>query len=124
MRMPLLAGAGGKALLSQLTDSELDDILSKNKLKKFTPNSCSNKKNYKVMVKKVRYNGVAVDREEYIEGIRAIAVPLMLNRSDVQAAIWTVGLKRQIKDGDISRYSVYLKKISKEIETKLTSEWD
>ena len=124
MRMPLLAGAGGKALLSQLTDSELDDILSKNKLKKFTPNYCSNKKNYKVMVKKVRYNGVAVDREEYIEGIRAIAVPLMLNRSDVQAAIWTVGLKRQIKDGDISRYSVYLKKISKEIETKLTSEWD
>ena len=121
MRMPLLAGAGGKAILSQLPDSEVDDILSKNKLKKFTPNSCKNKKNYKEMVKKVRDDGVAVDREEYIEGIRAIAVPLIINRNGVRAAIWTVGLKRQINDNDISQYSDYLKQIAKEIESRLTS---
>lgn len=123
MRMPLLAGAGGKALLSQLADSELDDILSKNKLKNFTPNSCKNKKKFKEIVKRVRYDGVAVDLEEYIEGVRAIAVPLIINRSGVQAAIWTVGLKRQIKDSVISKYSEYLKQIAKKIETRLTSGW-
>lgn len=123
MRMPLLAGAGGKALLSQLPDSELADILSKNKLKKFTPNSCTNKNNYKEMVKRVRNDGVAVDEEEYIEGIRAIAVPLITSRRDSQAAIWAVGLKRQIEDGVISKYLKYLKQIAKEIETRLTSGW-
>lgn len=124
MRIPLLAGAGGRALLSQLPDSELDNILSKNKLEKFTPYSCKSKKKFKKMIKAVRYDGVAVDREEYIEGIRAIAVPLIINRNGLYAAIWTVGLKRQIKDGIISQYSKYLKKIAKEIERKLTSGWD
>ena len=80
MRMPLLAGAGGKALLSQLPDSELEDILSKNKLKKFTPNSCTNKKNYKEMIKRVRNDGVAVDLEEYIEGTILEKTDLLLKR--------------------------------------------
>ena len=38
--------------------------------------------------------GVAVDREEYIEGIVALAVPLDTGRGDFQAAVWAVGLRR------------------------------
>ena len=121
MRLPLLTGAGGKALLSQLSDAELDEILSKNKLKKHTPNACTNKNTYKKIIKKVRNEGVAVDREEYIEGIRALAVPLYTNRNGIQAAIWAVGLKRQIKEESISKYSRYLIQIANEIETKLNS---
>ena len=36
MRIPLLAGAGGRVLLAQMPDDEVDDILSKNKIKKST----------------------------------------------------------------------------------------
>ena len=43
MRIPLLAGSGGKALLSQLPEDEIDKILSKNKLRKFTAFSCTDK---------------------------------------------------------------------------------
>ena len=35
MRIQLLAGAGGKVLLAQLSDAEVDDILSKNELNLF-----------------------------------------------------------------------------------------
>lgn len=121
MQMPLLAGAGGKALLAQMTDTEVDDILSKNKLEKFTPNACVNKKKYKAIIRNVRRDGIAIDMEEYIEGIRAFAVPLTVYKNDDQAAIWAVGLKRQIKERNMQRTAAYLKKIAREIEIRLAS---
>lgn len=120
MKIPLLAGAGGRAFLAQLPDDEVEDILSKNDLRKFTPNACVNKKTYKKMVKKTRTDGIAVDMEEYIEGIRAFALPLDISRSDSQLALWVVGLKRQINDETIPRYSKLLKKIAREIEIRLS----
>ena len=121
MRIPLLAGAGGRAFLSQLPDTEVDDILSKNDLRRFTPNACVNKKKYIEMISEVRTDGIAIDMEEYIEGIRAFAIPLNINRPNTQVALWVVGLKRQISDETIPRYSTYLKKIAQEIEIKLSS---
>ncbi len=119
MRIPLLAGAGGKVLLSQLPDAEVDTILSGNKLKKFTPSSCANRRGYREIIKKVRQEGFAVDDEEYIEGVRAFAVPLRLNRDSLQAAIWVVGLKSQIKDEVLPSYKSMLKEIAEKIEDRL-----
>jgi DNA-binding IclR family transcriptional regulator len=122
MRIPLLAGAAGKVLLAQMSDAEVDEILTKNKLEKFTPNSCVNKNKYRAMIKRARREGIAIDMEEYIEGIRAFAVPLNIFRANTQVAIWAIGLKRQIKKEDIPLYADYLKKIVAEIETRLKLE--
>jgi IclR family KDG regulon transcriptional repressor len=121
MRIPLLAGAGGKALLSQLPEDEVDEILSTNKLNKFTPFSCTNKRNYKAIIQKTRVEGIAFDMEEYIEGIRALAVPLNINIGNSPAAIWAVGLRIQVKDEVIPQYSEYLKKIAAEIEIRFST---
>lgn len=122
MRIPLLAGAGGKAFLAHLSDAEVDGILAKHKLKKFTPHSCVNKTRFKEMVRQTRRDGIAIDMEEYIEGIRGFAVPLNIHRANTQAVIWAVGLKRQIDGEVIARHCEYLKKIAREIEIRLTSE--
>jgi DNA-binding IclR family transcriptional regulator len=118
MQIPLLAGAGGKALLSQLADPDVDAILSKNKLKRFTPFSDTNARAYKASVQKTREEGIALDMEEYLEGIRAFAVPLNLHREDLVAAIWAVGLKDQIKDELIDSLSVFLRGIGRKIEAR------
>ena len=122
MRLPLLAGAGGKALLSQLPYEEIDKILSDNKLKKYTPFSCTSKRQYMEMIKEARQQRFAIDDEEYIEGIRALAVPLTLNSGHVNAAIWIVGLKSQIKDEVIPLYRSVLKEIAEKIETRFSLE--
>jgi IclR family KDG regulon transcriptional repressor len=121
MRIPVFAGAAGKVLLAQLSDAELDDILAKNDLQKFTPNSCVNKKKYKEMLIKARTEGVAIDMEEYIEGIRGFGIPLNINSANTQIAIWAVGLRRQISVQEIPRYSKYLKQIAREIGIRLAS---
>lgn len=121
MRLPLLSGAAGRVLLAQLSDEEVDALLANNELQKFTPNSCVNKKEYKKLVIKARKEGIAVDREEYIEGIRAFAVPIHTNRTDTQIALWAVGFKQQITDGDIPKLSEYFKGLSKQVESELSS---
>lgn len=122
MRLPLLAGAGGKAMLSRMPDPEVNRILSKNGLQRYTRYSVVDKAKYKKMLNKARQEGFAVDREEYIEGIRALAVPLNINRGTSQFAIWAVGLKSQIADEVIVRYSELLKKYAGEIEIRLASD--
>lgn len=122
MRIPLLGGASGRVLLAQLSDTEVDKILSKNKLEQFTPHSCVNKNRYLAMIKQARKDGIAIDMEEYIEGIRGLAVPLKIQRANTQVAIWAVGLKRQITDDIIPRYSNYLKNIAAQIEIRFSSD--
>jgi IclR family KDG regulon transcriptional repressor len=122
MRLPLLAGAGGKAILCQMSENEIDRILSKNKLRQFTRFSSVDKNSYKKMLKRTREKGIAFDKEEYIEGIRALAVPLNINRGTSQFAIWAVGLKKQIANEVIGTYSKLLKNIAREIEIRLSGE--
>ena len=122
MRLPLLAGAGGKAMLCQMSDDEIDRILSENVLRRFTRYSSIDKTKYKNMLKKARREGIAFDKEEYIEGIRALAVPLKIDNGNPQFAIWAVGLKGQIKNEVIGTYAELLTKSAKEIEIRLSSE--
>jgi len=122
MRLPLLAGAGGKAMLSRMTDQEIDRILSKKSLQRYTRYTIVDKIKYKKMLNRTRQDGFAVDKEEYIEGIRALAVPLKINRGSSQFAIWAVGLKRQVADEVIDTYSGLLKKFAGEIDIRLAGD--
>jgi IclR family KDG regulon transcriptional repressor len=109
MRLPLLAGAGGKALLAQLPDAEIDQILASNELRKLTPLTCVDKNEYRRSVMHVREEGVALDMGEYIEGVVAFAVPLKTQRNGLQAAIWAVGLKRQVAEETVPEVAAFLK---------------
>jgi IclR family transcriptional regulator, KDG regulon repressor len=120
MKIPLIAGAGGKVLLSQLPEVQVKDILSKSTLPKFTPSTCTNLKKLNQMINKARLERFALDDEEYIEGIRALAIPLDIGRPAMQAAIWVVGLKSQVTDEKISEYKDLLKKIGARIEAQFS----
>ena len=118
--IPLFAGAAGMVLVSQLPDSEIDAVLRENPLKKFTPRTCIDPKAYKEAVQKVRVEGIALDREEYLEGIIALAVPIKTHRKNLQAALWAVGLKWQIPDLMIAEISELLKNAARDIEVRFS----
>lgn len=119
MQMPILAGAGIKAMLSQLSDEELDGILARSELKRYTPYSIVDKAVYREEIRDVRRQGIAYDREEYIEGMVAFAIPITANSRDLQAAVWAVGLTRQVPDPSIPELTQLLKGVSEEINYRL-----
>jgi IclR family KDG regulon transcriptional repressor len=119
MKMPILAGAGIKATLSQLSDEEIDEILAKTELKKYTPYSITDKSIYKAEILEVRKQGIAYDREEYIEGMVAFAIPIKANVRKLQASIWAVGMTRQVPGDSIPEITEFLKGVAKEINYRL-----
>jgi len=67
----------------------------------------------------VRKQGIAYDREEDIEGMVAFAIPIKANSRDLQAAIWAVGLTRQVSNSSIQELTDLLKGICEEINYRL-----
>ncbi len=122
MRIPLLAGATGKIFLAQMPDQDVDLILKRLPLKKYTPNTCVDVERYKHLIAEVRKEGVGIDKEEYIEGIRALAVPIHIPGRNLLAGMWVVGLANQIKDEKIPFYSKLLKHMAKEVEGHLSTQ--
>jgi IclR family KDG regulon transcriptional repressor len=118
-QMPVLAGAGIKAMLSQLSDAEIDEILVRTDLKQYTINSIVDKTMYKEEILEVRKQGIAYDREEYIEGMVAFGIPIRANGRGVQAAIWAVGLTSQVSSAFIPEITWLLKVIREEIDYRL-----
>jgi len=119
MKMPILAGAGIKAMLSQLSDEVIDDILTRTELKRYTPYSIVDKAVYKEEILEVRKRGIAYDMGEYIEGMVGFAVPINACGKDVQVAIWAAGLRSQITDSSRQWLIESLIKISEEINCRL-----
>ena len=119
LQMPVLAGAGIKAMLAQLDQAQVNALVADAQLKKFTPNSIVNKGAYIQEIDRVRQEGIAFDREEYIEGLVAVGVPVKTVDPNIQAAVWAVGLSRQASPEVLPDLNGLLKSIGKEINQRL-----
>jgi DNA-binding IclR family transcriptional regulator len=120
MKIPIFAGVAGKALLSQLPETDMDRILSENRPKRYTPRTITEKAVYKKEILNVKKTGIAYDREEYIEGLVAVAVPLQTYREDLQAAIWAVGLKQEFREDTLRRITKFLSNMVEEINYRFS----
>lgn len=120
MATPILAGAVGKIILSRLDDDRIEKILARNPIKRYTPFSYISKEEYWAAIRKARRDGYAFSNQEYIEGIRALAVPLTNYKGNLMTAIYVLGLNSQIRDEDIDEYAMLLKQIAKSIDERLS----
>ena len=69
---------------------------------------------------RIKKTGIAYDREEYIEGLIAVAVPLQTYREDLQATIWSVGLKQEFREDVMMRFTKFLSNTVKEINYRFS----
>ena len=120
MKIPIFAGVAGKALLSQLPEEDIDEILAKSTPKRCTPSTIIDKEVYKKEILSVKKTGIAYDWEEYIEGLMAVAVPIRTYRENLQAAIWAVGLKQEFREDAMMRITKSLSTIVEEIHNRFS----
>jgi DNA-binding IclR family transcriptional regulator len=88
--IPLLAGAVGKVFLAQQPEDQVIKIISEHGLARFTKRSIVRKADYLAELDTVRRQGYALDNEEYLPGVKAVAVALG-NQRGLPLAIWVVG---------------------------------
>jgi IclR family KDG regulon transcriptional repressor len=117
-RLPILAGAIGKIFLSQLEERKAKEIVEKMGLKRYTLKSVVDPKKLLKEVEEVKRKGYAIDDEEYIPGVRAIAAPIQ-TASLPPAAIWVVGFTSGLNDQKMEKVILEIQKTAQEINHSL-----
>ena len=95
--MSLFAGAVGKVFLASMEEKQSQKIIRSKGLTRFTKNSIVDPELYYQELKRVRKKGYAVDDEEYILGVRAVASPIV-GLGQLMSAIWVVGFKASLNE--------------------------
>lgn len=105
--LPILAGAAGKVCLSAMRDNEIEGLLSRKGLRRYTENSFTNKNLFLNEIEEARRTGYAVDLEEFIKGIRAVAA-LIRSRGEPVAAVWVAGFTSSMNDRKMTKIARHL----------------
>jgi len=95
--IPLVAGAVGKVFLASMDEAQAAGIIESKGLPRFTANTIVDATLYFKELVQVRQKGYAVDDEEYILGVWAVASPLT-GLGQLRSAIWAVGFKASLDE--------------------------
>jgi DNA-binding IclR family transcriptional regulator len=117
-RLPLLAGATGKVFLSQLEEKRTKEIIQKMGLVEYTSKTVVDPKKFLKEIKETKNRKYAMDDEEYLLGVRAIAAPIETT-SLPPAAIWVVGFTSSLNDQKKEKVITEIKKTTHEISQLL-----
>jgi len=90
-RLPAYAHSLGRALLSTLSDEDLDHYLNSVELKRLTPYTTVSKTALRKLVRQVRKDGYCISVSELVDGFAGVAIPLY-NHSGLPVAGLSVSM--------------------------------
>lgn len=96
-KMSLSAGAIGKLFLAFMEENRALQYLKTKGLTRYTENTITDLEKYLTEIEQVREKGYAVDREEYLQEVRAVAA-IIKPQGTFLAAVWVVGFSSSLTD--------------------------
>lgn len=100
-RHPAYCTAVGKAMMAELPESELEEILEQTELKPITPRTITSAEVLKKELKLIRGRGYAVDDEEIEEGVRCVAAAVRDHSGRTVAAVSVSGPSFRLTESKI-----------------------
>lgn len=89
--------ASGKAILSTMSDSEIEVIVDRHGLPKATENTITDRETLFEEIQQIRQTGVAFNREESAKGVHAVGVPVILENDTAMGAFTIAGPAHRLK---------------------------
>ena len=90
-RIYLHNAALGKVILAHFPEERVDSILDRHGMPQTTPKTTTDRNALFAELAEIREEGVAYDREERLEGLRCVAVPIVSREGGVEGAISVSG---------------------------------
>jgi len=81
----------GKAILSELPQDDVEDVIDRHGLARQTPNTITDRQELLEELERIRKQGVAYDREEILEGMQCIATSVITQEGDLLGAVSVTG---------------------------------
>lgn len=123
-QVPIFAGAAGRIFLAFHERAMVEELVRGSGLPRYTDNSITDPDEYLKELEKVRQEGVALDREEYIRDVRAVAAPIFHGtkmRKRIVAGVWVVGLSSSFSLEKMDRAVGLVKDATAEISRVISS---
>jgi IclR family KDG regulon transcriptional repressor len=117
-RVPLLAGAIGKAFLAFMEESQAASLIPTLGLRRYTENSITDPDLYMKRVGEARAAGYGLDDEEYIQGVRAVAAVIQ-NSGPQTSAVWVVGFTPSMSAEKLPGIAMETKRAAEAISQKI-----
>lgn len=101
-RVPHSAGVFGKIFHAAMDEQTLRRLLASKPLHPYTPQTIVDPSEYRQELERVRATGVAEEYEEYLDGVRAMGVPIANREGQVIAALIVTGFSRHLDDAKMA----------------------
>jgi len=101
-RLPLDAGCFGKLFMATLDPAALQELLARRPPRAYTPRTLTGPDEVCAELARVRAQGYAVDDQEYLEDVWAVAAPIAVRRR-LLAAVAIIGIARRMDAGRRAR---------------------
>lgn len=96
-RIPLHAASAGKAILAELPESELFEILEQMGLKSVTEYTITDRDELLIELEEIRERGYSFNREESLQGTHAVGVAICGPNGDVIGGLSVTGPSHRLK---------------------------
>ena len=117
--LPVHASAGGKILLSELTENLRDDILDRTDFFKMTERTIITKEVFLEELNRVRQKGYALDFFESLDYTCCIGVPVRGKDGEILAALSFSGIAGVKEEQELTAYLPELKEAAETIRARL-----
>lgn len=107
--------AGGKAILANMPESRIQEILDDHALESKTKNTITSKQELRSELKEIRETGVAVSQGENIKRVNAIAAAIVDNHDTLYGSISISGPSTRIEASTESEIANMIKETTKEL---------
>ncbi len=114
--------AQGKALISQLPEGRLIELFRGRDFAQFTPRTISSFSALKTHLHNVREQGYAVNDEEQVLGVRAVAAPVFDPAGSVVAAVTVRGSTRDIPSYRVEQLGNELIRIADDVSRDMSGD--
>jgi len=118
-RSPMHCTGVGKALMSGMTDEDVDRLIETRGLKAHTRHTTTDPKQLKRELEAVRSRGIALDNEELDLGVKCVAAPIKDRAGTVVAAISLSGPAQRFTAAAIRGFEKEIKQAVMEISRTL-----
>lgn len=118
-RLPFNAGAFGCIFGAAMSDARVRQLIKRRGLHAFTKKTITRAADFRRALAETRRRGFAIDREEYLEGVRAVAAPVNDDEGVVVAAVCLVGLSGRMTDSRLENLASQVQVCAEMISQKL-----
>jgi len=118
-RSPIHASGVGKALLANMSEQGLAQVLQQRGLARYTERSIDNPTQLREELQRIRQLGYALDDEEHAIGLRCVSSAIFDENGQALAAISLSGPKARVTDGRLDELGIAVRQSADEITLTL-----